>query len=293
MDIRGTFQRYYALTKPGVTYGNVLTVIAGFLLAAQGRIDARLLVMTTVGMTLVIAAACVINNVLDRDIDRVMERTRTRPTVTGAMKPRPATVFGVALVLLGLTCLVVGANGLVVAVAIVGFVDYVWLYGAWSKRQSVHGTLVGSVSGAAPILAGYVAVTGRIDAGAVLVFLILFLWQEPEFYSISIFRRREYAKAGVPVMAVSKGVAYTKRAIMVYTVAFVGATLLLGVTGLVNWTYLTVMAALGGYWIVLGAQGLRLHDEAESAQWARRMFRWSLVMLLAFSVLVSLGAYLP
>jgi protoheme IX farnesyltransferase len=290
----GLIKRYYLLTKPGVTYGNVLTVIAGLLLASHGRVDARLLVLTTLGMTLVIAAACVINNVLDRDIDRVMERTKTRPTVTGAVQPRPATVFGAALAVVGLAVLAAWTNWLVVVVAVAGFVDYVWLYGAWSKRRSVHGTLVGSISGAAPILAGYVAVSGRIDVGAVLVFAILFLWQEPEFYSIAIFRRQEYAAAGVPVIAVVKGVEHTKREILGYTVAFVIATLALSIAGVTGRVYLVVMAALGGYWLGLGLRGLRLKgDEAKNAAWARQMFRWSLIMLLVFSALISVDAYLP
>jgi protoheme IX farnesyltransferase len=290
----GLIKRYYLLTKPGVTYGNVLTVIAGLLLASHGRVDARLLVLTTLGMTLVIAAACVINNVLDRDIDRVMERTKTRPTVTGAVQPRPATVFGAALAVVGLAVLAAWTNWLVVVVAVAGFVDYVWLYGAWSKRRSVHGTLVGSISGAAPILAGYVAVSGRVDIGAVLVFAILFLWQEPEFYSIAIFRRQEYAAAGVPVIAVVKGVEHTKREILGYTVAFVIATLALSIAGVTGRVYLVVMAALGGYWLGLGLRGLRLKgDEAKNAAWARQMFRWSLIMLLVFSALISVDAYLP
>jgi protoheme IX farnesyltransferase len=290
----GLIKRYYALTKPGVLYGNVLTVIAGFLLASHGRVNAQLLVATVAGMTLVIAAACVINNVLDRDIDRVMARTKSRPTVTGAVQPRPAAVFGVVLGVLGILSLAAWTNALVVTVGVAGFVTYVWLYGAWSKRQSVHGTLVGSVSGAAPILAGYAAVTGRIDVGAVLVFAVLFLWQEPEFYSIAIFRRKEYAAAGVPVIAVVKGVEHTKREILVYTAAFVIATVALSLAGVTGRVYLVVMAALGGYWLGLGIRGLRIRgDEAKSAVWARQMFRWSLIMLLVFSALISVDAYLP
>ena len=173
-----------------------------------------------------------------------------------------------------------------VATGIGGFITYVWLYGALSKRRSLHGTLVGSVSGAAPIL----AVSGRLDAGAAIAFAMLFLWQMPEFYSIAIYRREEYARAGVPVISVVKGDRTTAVHILAYTVAFVVVTLLLPVFGYVGVVYTVVMAALGLWWIYLGVLGLRA---AEPATWARRMFRFSMVMILALCVMVSVGPFLP
>jgi len=283
--------RYYSLTKPGVLYGNVLTAAAGFFLASgRGTPTLWLFLALMVGTTLIIAAACVLNNVLDRDIDQRMERTSTRATVTGSIPARNAVVFSVVMGLVGLAILVIGTNPLVVATGIGGFITYVWLYGALSKRRSLHGTLVGSVSGAAPILAGYLAVSGRLDAGAAIAFAMLFLWQMPEFYSIAIYRREEYARAGVPVISVVKGDRTTAVHILAYTVAFVVVTLLLPVFGYVGVVYTVVMAALGLWWIYLGVLGLRA---AEPATWARRMFRFSMVMILALCVMVSVGPFLP
>jgi len=283
--------RYYSLTKPGVLYGNVLTAAAGFFLASgRGTPTLWLFLALMVGTTLIIAAACVLNNVLDRDIDQRMERTSTRATVTGSIPARNAVVFSVVMGLVGLAILVIGTNPLVVATGIGGFITYVWLYGALSKRRSLHGTLVGSVSGAAPILAGYLAVSGRLDAGAAVAFAMLFLWQMPEFYSIAIYRREEYARAGVPVISVVKGDRTTAVHILAYTVAFVVVTLLLPVFGYVGVVYTVVMAALGLWWIYLGVLGLRA---AEPATWARRMFRFSMVMILALCVMVSVGPFLP
>lgn len=283
-------RNYYSLTKPGVLYGNVITAVAGFLLASEGHFDAWLFVATIVGTTLVIASACVINNFFDQDIDRLMSRTKQRAIVSGKVPGPHAMVFGVSLAVLGAAILVLYTNWLVVLIGLIGFVDYVVLYGMLSKRLSMHGTLVGSISGATPILAGYVAVTGRIDAGAVLVFVILFLWQMPEFYSIAVFRQKEYKAAGVPVISVVKGIAHTKFQIFCYTLAFVAATLLLSVAGLTGGVYTLVMALAGAYWLWLGAQGLRAKN---SDAWARKMFHFSLIILLLFSGLISVEAWLP
>ena len=179
---------------------------------------------------------------------------------------------------------------LVEIIGIIGFIDYVVLYGMLSKRLSIQVTLVGSISGAVPILAGYVAVTGTIDLGAVLVFAILFLWQMPEFYSIAIYRRKEYKAAGVPVISVVKGSEHTRLQIFFYTVAFVVATLLLGIYGYAGYSYSVMMALLGAYWIWLGLKGFRAKD---IEMWARHMFRFSLIVLLAFCAMISIDSLLP
>ena len=285
-------KRYYSLTKPGVLYGNVITGAAGFLLAAGHfkSFDFGLFAATIVGMTLVIASACVLNNFLDQDIDRLMTRTKSRAIAAGEMPGRNAVVFSFALGILGIITLALWVNGLVVGIGAAGFIVYVWLYGALSKRLSIHGTLVGSISGAAPILAGYCAVSGRIDTAAVLVFLMLFFWQFPEFYSIAIYRRAEYKAAKIPVMSVVKGVKNTKIQIFIYTIAFVIATLLLTPLDYTGYIYFIIMALLGLYWIRLAAKGLRAKD---SDAWARQMFHFSLIILLALSVMLAVGAILP
>jgi len=282
--------QYYKLTKPGVLFANALSSSAGFLFAAQGHIDFLLFVWLTIGMTLVIASACVLNNYLDQDIDRLMTRTKKRPLIQGTVSGRGAVIFAVILGVLGVVTLALTTSFMVTVIAIIGFVTYVVLYGMWSKRQSVHGTLVGGISGAIPILAGYAAAAGVIDIGAVLVFLVLFFWQMPEFYSIAIYRREEYKKAGVPVISVVKGVDRTKQEIFFYTVAFVLSALLISAFGYAGYVYMIVMTLLGAYWIKLGAVGLKTKD---SEKWARKMFRFSLVILLAFCFLISVEALLP
>ncbi|MEX2014704.1 MAG: heme o synthase [Candidatus Saccharimonadales bacterium] len=282
---------YYQLAKPGVLYGNVLTALAGFLLACGyfETFDLVLFAATIAGMTLVIASACVLNNVFDRDIDKAMERTKNRGVASGQVDVKPATIFSAVLGILGIIILALGVNWLVVGIGVAGFIVYVWLYGTLSKRRSIHGTAMGSISGAAPILAGYVAVSGEIDTAAVLLFFALFFWQFPEFYSIAIYRKKEYAKAKIPVMTVIKGVSSTKIQIFIYTIAFVVTSLLLSVFGYVSWLYFAVMAASGLYWIRLGAQGLTTKN---NEAWAKKMFRYSLAILLIFSFMISVDNFI-
>lgn len=288
--MRVSVREYLRLTKPGVLMGNVLTAIAGFLLAARGHVDWVTFLALLVGMTLVIAAACVINNYLDQDIDRLMERTKKRPSVVGDIPGWHMVAFGTVLGTIGVAVLSVWTNWLVVAIGVIGFVTYVWLYGAWSKRQSWHGTLVGSISGAMPIAGGYAAVHGQVDIGLIIVFLIIFFWQFPEFYSIAIYRRKEYAKAHVPLITVVKGVSTTIWWILAYTILFVISTLLLTAYGYTGIIYAIVMAASGAYWIWLALQGL--HAKKPDA-WARRMFRFSMYDILLLCVMLSIGPLLP
>lgn len=281
---------YYSLTKPGVTYGNAITAVAGFLLASGQQVDIVRLVAFSVGITFVIASACAINNYLDQDIDRIMARTKTRALVQGNIPGYHAVILSAVLGILGAGLIYVFTNPLTLLVSALGWLVYVVFYGMLSKRMSIHGTLVGSISGAAPILAGWTAVTDSIGIGGALLFAVLFLWQMPEFYSIAVYRRNEYAKAKVPVMSVIKGVKSTKREILIYTLLFVIASLLLTLYGVTGYVYFIVMLLLGGYWVWLGIKGQSApNDDA----WARKMFRFSLIILLTFSFLISIESLLP
>jgi heme o synthase len=290
MTTTARIKTYFSLTKPGVLFGNALTAAAGFLLAARGNPDPVLFLSLVIGSTLVIASACVLNNYFDRDIDRVMARTRSRAVAAGIIPGRNAVIFGTMLSVLGFLILNYYTNPLVVILGTIGFIDYLFFYAMLGKRKSMHGTLIGSISGAIPITAGYVAVAGTIDLGAIIAFLILFLWQMPEFYSIAIYRHDEYKKAGVPVISVVKGIAQTKVQIMIYTILFVLSTLLLFVFGYVGILYLIIMGILGLILLGIGIQGFSAKD---TNRWARGMFHFSLIILLVFSALISLTGILP
>ncbi|MET0979719.1 MAG: heme o synthase [Candidatus Saccharimonadales bacterium] len=287
--MRETIKLYYSLTKPGVLYGNALTVAAGYFLAAQGVIDFALFLAVFIGSSLIIASACATNNYLDQDIDAIMDRTKKRALVAGDIKGYQAVVFAIILGVLGLGILIAYTNLLVVILGIIGFITYVVFYGMLSKRLSIHGTLVGSISGAIPILAGYSAVGGTIDIGGVLVFIILFAWQFPEFYSIAIYRSKEYKAAGIPVLPVVKGLRRTKIEIFIYTIIFVISSLLLTIFDYTGVIYFAVMLAFGLYWIWLALKGFSASD---SDRWARQMFGFSMIIILGLCVMLSVGPVL-
>jgi protoheme IX farnesyltransferase len=279
---------YYLLAKPGIIRGNLLTASAGFVVASGRHIDLLLLVETLAGIGLVIASACVINNYLDRGIDKVMARTRQRALVTGAISPRRALIMAAVLGLAGFTILAVHTNWLTVAVGLVGFVDYVVLYGL-SKRRSWTGTLVGSISGAAPVVGGYTAVAGRFDAGALILFLILTCWQMPHFYAIALRRLDDYRAADIPVLPAVRGTKATKTQVVTYMAGFLAAVVALWLAGYSGVFYAVTMGALGIGWLVIGLSGWQAQD---TKRWATRVFLYSLILLPAFLVAVLVDVLL-
>jgi len=282
-------KEYYELTKPGIVYGNALTVIAGFLLASRGHINLLLFVATLVGISLVIASACVFNNYIDRDIDKKMSRTKKRALASGLISGNAALVYGTILGVLGFGILALYTNALTVWLGLFATAMYVVVYGI-AKRRAPFGTVVGSVSGAMPPVIGYVAVTNSLDLGALLLFLVLTLWQMPHFYAIAIYRHDEYAAAGIPVLPVKKGMRATKRQIVAYIISFIVIAMLLNVFHYTGIAYAVAMLALGGIWLAKGLRGLHHNDDVS---WARGMFFFSLIVLTVFCVLLSVDVLLP
>ncbi len=279
----------YWLTKPGIIYGNAMTAIAGFLLASRWHIDLTLFLATVFGTCLVIASACVINNYIDRGIDQKMARTQWRINTVKKLGRNGMIAYGAVLGLLGFGLLVAFTNWLVVAIGLIAYLDYIVLYGV-SKRVSVHGTLVGSIAGAAPPVAGYCAVTGHFDTGALTIFLIMVCWQMVHFYAIAIRRAEEYKAAHIPVLPLVKGVKATQVQMVSYTAGFIASVAALAALGYVGWVFLVIMTALGIVWLYKGLKGFQSQN---SVTWASGMFGYSLVVLLSFSVMLSIDPILP
>ena len=282
-------REYYLLTKPGIIRGNVMTTVAGYLLAAQGHITWLPFIGVVVGTTLVIASACVYNNVIDRDIDKKMERTAKRALATGSISVRSALIFATVLGIAGFVTLLLLTNVLTTILGVIGLVSYVVLYG-YAKRHSIHGTLVGTIPGAMPLVSGYTAFTNQFDNAAWLLFLVMVCWQMPHFYAIAIYRLKDYKNAGLPVMPAKKGVSITKIQIMMYVVAFGIAAILLSMQGYTGKVFAAIMGAITVYWLYMGITGWQTTDENK---WARGMFGFSLLALLALSVLLSVESFTP
>ena len=282
-------KRLYALAKPGIVYGNITTTLASFLFASRLHPDIAHLIAALLGLGLVIGSACVFNNYIDRRIDAMMERTRHRALVEGTISKHDALSFAILLGILGFCILFVWTNALTAALAGVGFVFYVVCY-SWAKRRAYWGTLVGSVSGAMPIIVGYTAVTAKIDYAAVILFLTLVVWQMPHFYAIALNRMKDYERAGIPVLPLVYGARRTKLSIVLYVVVFIFAAETLSLKGYAGISYAVVIAIAGGWWLVLAVQGMG--PDADPT-WAKRVFKASLIVLLAFCTVLALSPLLP
>jgi protoheme IX farnesyltransferase len=277
-----SLKAYLVLAKPGIILGNAVTAVAGFLLGARGAVDYGLLGMLLLGLSCIIGCGCAINHYLDQERDQKMTRTQKRPLVTGVLSDREAIAFGVALGLLGSCILGFYVNALALWAALLGLFVYLVPY-TFFKYTTSYGTLVGSIAGAMPPVIGYAAATGRIDLGALLLFLIIMFWQMPHFYAIALYRLREYAAAEIPVLPLRRGAKTTKVHMLCYTLALLCTVPLLFTFHYVTLTYLLITLPLVIWWAWLCLQGFRCtHDGI----WARKVFIRSLVVVngLSFAV---------
>ncbi|MEM5505163.1 heme o synthase [Shewanella frigidimarina] len=277
---------YVQVTKPGIIMGNLISVAGGFLLAAQGNVDLTLMFATMIGLSLVVASGCAVNNCIDRDIDAKMKRTRNRVTVTGEISVQAVLSFGIGLGVVGFTMLAIFTNSLAVLFAAIGYVVYVGVYSLYMKRNSVYGTLVGSFSGAVPPVVGYCAVTGQMDMGAVILLLMFSLWQMPHSYAIAIFRFDDYAAANIPVLPVAQGMSKAKLHIVLYIAVFAVVSALLPLAGYTGIAFMAVTFATSLWWLAMALKGYRRDINLQS--WARQVFGFSIITITALSVTMAL-----
>jgi protoheme IX farnesyltransferase len=263
-----------ALAKPRITLLVLITTAGGYWLAPiqAGPLVAAL---TIIGTILIVAGANALNMYIERDTDGRMERTKDRPLPSGRMAPRIALWFGVALSAAAIPVLALGANPTTALLALIANLSYVLAYTPM-KRRSHWALLVGAVPGAMPPLLGWTAATGTIGAGGLVLFGILFLWQVPHFLAITIFRRDEYARAGLQVMPNIHGLRATKHSIARYTFALVVVSLLLVPLGVARPGYLVLAGVLGAGFFAQACWGLR---EEAGARWARSLFGVSILYL--------------
>lgn len=280
-----SLKHFIQITKPGIIFGNVLSVAGGFFLASKGHVDIGLFLAAVIGTSLVVASGCVFNNCIDRDIDVKMERTKNRVLVQGLVSVKLALIYATVLGILGVGLLYSQANALAALFAVIGFVIYVGFYSLYLKRKSVHGTLVGSLSGAMPPVIGYVAVSNTFDLAALTLLVMFSLWQMPHSYAIAIFRFNDYRAASIPVLPVKRGIRVAKRHILIYILAFLLATLMLTFGGYAGLNYLAVAAAMGMYWLYMAWTGYKAKDDTV---WARKLFVFSIFTITALSVAMSL-----
>ncbi|WP_405144146.1 heme o synthase [Paenibacillus sp. FSL H7-0942] len=274
-----------ALTKPGLLRLNVFAVAVGFWVASKWDINWLSLLMVVIGSTLVIASACVFNNYWDRELDQKMERTKKRMDYINHLKPGFVLGYGIILGVVGLAVLFFLVNPLSGWMALLGWFAYIVIYTMWLKRSSTWSTSLGGIAGAMPPVIGYTAVTNEIDAGAWLLFALLFLWQPPHFWSLGIRRVEEYRAAGFPLLPVVKGVKRTKFQMIPYVFLLLPAVFLLYYYDYVGLVFLIVSLVGGLIWFVHTLSGLKTQDDEK---WAKVNFLISVnYLMLVFIVMVA------
>lgn len=247
--LRATLRRhgrdYLELTKPRVVALITFTAMVGMLLATPGMVPWDILLFGSLGIALMAGSAAAINHLVDRKADAVMARTRHRPLPSGHLESRQVLSFAILIGLAGFILLLLFTNTLTALLTFASLIGYAVIYTLFLKRATPQNIVIGGAAGAAPPLLGWTAVTGQIDSGALLLFLIIYVWTPPHFWALAIHRRHDYANADIPMLPVTHGVAFTRLHILLYTILLFLVTLLPFLTGMSGWIYLIGAAALG------------------------------------------------
>jgi protoheme IX farnesyltransferase len=271
------------LTKPRIIELLLVTTIPTMVLAERGWPSIGLMVATFCGGALAAGGANAINMIIDRDIDALMERTKGRPLVTGAVTPARAVVFAVALESVAFVVLALFANVLAAVIALSATVFYVVVYTWWLKRTSRQNIVIGGAAGAAPVLVGWAAVTNGLGWAPMVLFAVIFLWTPPHFWALAIRHQEDYKAAGVPMLPVVTPIRETIAAMVRYTVLLVGTSLLMVPVGDLGLIY-GITALVFGVAFVIGT--VRLGADPTMAK-SMRLFSFSITYMTVLFVAMT------
>ncbi|PPI88397.1 protoheme IX farnesyltransferase [Candidatus Pantoea edessiphila] len=280
-------KKYLQLIKPKIIFGNLISVIGGFLLASKGNVNYALFCNTIVSVALVIASSCILNNIIDRDIDKKMERTKYRILVSYSNSLKMIVFYAIILGISGFFLLYFNVNFLSMGLAVTGFIIYVFAYSLYMKRKSIHGTLIGSIAGAMPPAIGYCAVTNRFDICALILTSIFVLWQMPHSYAIAILCLNDYKLAKIPILPVIKGITTTKNHIIFYIMIFFVCMSMLTITGYTSYQYLIVSSVVSLLWFFIALSG---YKTSNNIIWARQLFIFSVFTITVLSIMMSIDS---
>ena len=279
------FKQFYALTKPRVVQLIVFCAVIGMLLAVPGLPDWKLAVSATVGIWLVAGAAAAFNCVVEQHIDAKMARTRWRPTAKGELTNVQTLSFSAVLCALGSVLLYFMVNPLTMWLTFATFVGYAVIYTVLLKPATPQNIVIGGASGAMPPVLGWAAIRGEVGPEALILCLIIFLWTPPHFWALALYRADDYRKAGLPMLPVTHGAAFTQLHVFLYTLVLFAATLLPFISGMSGWIYLVAAVVLGGLFTLYAWQLWRQYSDTL----ARKTFRFSIwhLMLLFAALLID------
>ena len=279
---------FCALTKPRVVSLIVFTAVIGMFLATPGMVPAQVLLAGTLGIAFVAGAAAAINCLVEQKIDAVMSRTRWRPLPRGELSAAQTLAFAALLGGAGLWLLAYFVNTLTMWLTVATFIGYAVVYTVLLKPATPQNIVIGGASGAMPPVLGWAAVTGEVTLDAMVLFLIIFAWTPPHFWSLALYRTEDYAKAGVPMLPVTHGKPYTRLQVLLYTLILFGVSLMPYVVRMSGPLYLLAALGLGGAFI---GYALRIYF-AYSDALARRTFRYSIAYLAALFAALLVDHYL-
>jgi protoheme IX farnesyltransferase len=276
-------RQFYALTKPRVVSLIVFTAVIGMFLATPGMVPPVILIAATIGIALVAGAAAAVNCLVEQKIDALMTRTKYRPLPRGQITPLETLIFSGIVGGIGLALLYHGVNALTMWLTLATFVGYAIIYTVILKPMTPQNIVIGGASGAMPPVLGWAAVTGDVTSQALTLFLIIFAWTPPHFWALALYRKHEYAKAGVPMLPVTHGDKFTRLHVLLYTIVLLACSALPFVTRLSGMTYLVAAMALGAVFLFYA---VKIYVEY-SDELARRTFRYSILYLtLIFAALL-------
>ena len=282
-------RQYYALTKPRVVQLIVFCAVIGMFLAVPGLPDWQSALAATIGIWLVAAAAAAFNCLVEQHIDARMRRTAWRPTATGELSASHALLFSGVLFAIGSALLWFAVNPLTMWLTLATFVGYAVVYTVLLKPLTPQNIVIGGASGAMPPVLGWAAMRGEVTADACVLFLIIFLWTPPHFWALALYRAEDYRKAGLPMLPITHGNAFTRLHVLLYTVVLLAASLLPYIDGMSGVPYLVAALVLSGMFCGHAWRLWRRYSDAL----ARRTFRFSIVYLAALFAALLVDHYLP
>jgi len=288
LDRRQRAKDFFALTKPLIVGLLLITTYGGLVIGWKGWPPFALTMWTLLGGALAAGGSSALNQYIDRELDRHMQRTAKRPLADGRLADAEGLAFGLGLSLVSYYILACFVNGLAALLSLAGIIYYVIVYSLWLKKATVQNIVIGGGAGAIPPLVGYAAATGTLDATALILFAIIFMWTPPHFWALAIVRMKDYERAGVPMLPVVRGELETRRQIFIYTIELVVVTLLLPLLHLAGIVYLISCLVLGG--ILLYAAWAVWKKGGNKVAW--RMYRWSSTYLVFIFLAIMIDAVL-
>jgi protoheme IX farnesyltransferase len=286
LDTRQRARDFFALSKPLIVGLLLITTYGGLVIGAQEWPSFHLTMWTLLGGALAAGGSSALNQYIDRELDKNMQRTAQRPLAQGRLTDAEGLSFGLALSLTSYYILACFVNGLAALLSLAGIIYYVILYSLWLKKATVQNIVIGGGAGAIPPMVGYAAATGQLDWTAWILFAIIFMWTPPHFWALAIVRMKDYKNAGVPMMPVVRGEMETRRQILIYTIELVVVTLLLPILNLAGTVYLISSLVLGG--ALIYAAWAVWKQGGNKVAW--RMYKWSSTYLVFIFLAIMIDA---